>query len=198
MASASPRRADLLKMLGFTFDRLPADIPENPDEGESPAGYVERLAREKATSVAALRPEALVLAGDTVVVLDGEILEKPSDEEDAVRMLMRLSGRSHVVLSGIAVAAPGGVLESTLERTEVTFRPFDDGTARAYAATGEPMDKAGAYGIQGFGASLVDSISGDYFTVVGLPVARLVELLERTGWRYRFGLLEMVKETVDT
>jgi septum formation protein len=190
LASASPRRADLLRMLGLSFTRLPADIPEAPFEGEDPAGYAGRLSSEKARAVAALRPDALVVAGDTIVVLDGEILEKPADEDDAVGMLLRLQGRSHVVFSGVAVAAPGGQVESAVERTEVTFRAFDEATARAYVDTGEPMDKAGAYGIQGYGATIVRSVNGDFFTVVGLPLARLAELLERVGWRYRFGGLE--------
>lgn len=187
LASASPRRAELLRMLGLTFDRVPADIPEVPADGEAPSTYVERLAREKARVVAAGRPEAIVIAGDTIVVLDGTILEKPLDDDDAVRMLLRLSGRTHTVFSGIAVSPPAAPVESLVERTDVTFRRFEIETARAYVATGEPMDKAGAYGIQGLGAALVSSVSGDFFTVVGLPVARLVELLARTGWEYRFG-----------
>lgn len=190
LASASPRRAGLLSMLGFSFSVHPAELPEEVGADETPEEHAERLAREKAEAIAADHPRALVVAGDTVVVEGGEILGKPSDPTRAREMLLRLQGRTHVVVSGVAVAAPGGRTESGTMRTEVTFRPFGGAVADAYVSTGEPLDKAGAYGIQGLGASLVTGIRGDYYTVVGLPVPLLLELLERTGWRYAFGRLE--------
>src|SRR5690606_18898426 len=155
LASGSPRRAQLLTMLGLTFDVVRPDIDETWREGEPPALHVERLAREKAQAVAASRPDALVIACDTIVVLDGDVLGKPRDAEDAVHMLMRLRGRDHRVETGIAVAAPGQRLESSAEGALVRFRHFDRVTAEEYVATGEPLDKAGAYGIQGLGAALV-------------------------------------------
>lgn len=187
LASTSPRRRQLLAQLGLRFEAVPAELDESalPDERAVP--HVRRLALEKARAVAALRPDALVIAGDTVVVLDGEIVVKPEGPDDAVAMLLRLQGRTHRVETGVAVVAPGGEEAADVVGADVTFRPFDAGLARAYVATGEPLDKAGAYGIQGFGAVLVESIRGDYFAVMGLPVARLVELLGRLGWAYRFG-----------
>jgi septum formation protein len=190
LASASPRRASLLTMLGLAHEVLPADVDETLLPGEDPAAHVERLARAKAGVVAARRPDALVLGGDTVVVLDGEVLGKPVRRQDAVATLMRLSGRDHVVFSGLALVVPGGGARAAVSRTRVRFRSFDEAAARRYVGTGEPMDKAGSYGIQGFGAALVDSIDGDFFTVVGFPIPDLIRLLERAGWRYAFGSLE--------
>ncbi|MFO7894767.1 MAG: Maf family protein [Longimicrobiales bacterium] len=186
LASGSPRRRRLLEQIGLTFDVVPAAVNEAalPDEGA--AEQVERLAREKARTVAADRPDALVIAGDTVVVLDGELLGKPAHAADAVDTLLRLQGREHRVESGVAVVAPDGRLVSAVVGADVRFRPFDRALADAYVATGEPLDKAGSYGIQGRGAVLVESIRGDYFTIMGLPVARLVELLETLGYSYRF------------
>ncbi|MEK9502314.1 Maf family protein [Gaopeijia maritima] len=191
LASASPRRSDILTRLGLAHDVLAADIDEDPLPGERPGPHVERLAREKAAAVAADRPDRLVLAGDTVVVADDRILGKPADADEAVAMLMRLSGRAHEVLSGLALALPGAppALVSRADRTVVRFRDFDERWARAYVATGEPMDKAGAYGIQGAGGALVTAVEGDYTTVVGLSIAGLMELLREGGWDYRFGTL---------
>jgi septum formation protein len=177
-------------MLGLAHEVQPADVDEAPLPGEDPAAHVERLARAKAERVAADRPDALVIGGDTVVVLDGEVLGKPARRQDAVAMLMRLAGRDHIVFSGLALTAPGGATHAAVSRTRVRFRAFDEFTARRYVGTGEPMDKAGSYGIQGFGAALVDSIDGDFFTVVGFPIPDLIRLLERAGWRYAFGSLE--------
>ena len=174
-------------MLGLAHEVLSVAVPEDFNAGETPDSHVERLACEKALAGASLRPDAIVIGGDTIVVLDGEVLGKPSGSDDAVRTLLRLSGRTHVVYSGVAVAAPGGHVHAHVERTRVTFREFDDAVARAYAATGEPLDKAGAYGIQGKGAALVSGIEGDYYNVVGLPVAGLLALLARAGWHYTFG-----------
>lgn len=191
LASASPRRSDILTRLGLAHDVLAADIDESPLPGERPGPHVERLAREKAAAVATDRPDRLVLAGDTVVVADDRILGKPADADEAVAMLMRLSGRAHDVLSGLALALPGAppTLVSRADRTVVRFRDFDERWARAYVATGEPMDKAGAYGIQGAGGALVTAVEGDYTTVVGLSIAGLMELLREGGWDYRFGTL---------
>lgn len=189
LASQSPRRAELIGRLGLSFETVPADIDESYLLGESPPVHAERLAREKALAIAANRPEALVVGSDTIVVIDGDVLGKPRDAEHAVAMLRRLSGREHEVCTGIAVAH-GGRVESGLERVRVRFRALDERACREYVATGEPMDKAGAYGIQGFGSALVEGIEGDYFAVMGLPVARMLGLVERFGWRYGFGRLE--------
>lgn len=206
LASQSPRRAQLLSMLGLDFEVLPADIDESFRPGEWPAAHARRLAEEKALRVAAARPHAVVIGSDTVVVLDDEVLGKPADEAEAVRMLMRLQGRAHRVESGIAVVgrAPLGgppasapavetVLRSGVEGVDVHFRPFDEETARRYVATGEPLDKAGAYGIQGRGATLVERIDGDFFAVVGLPIVRMLSLLREIGWCYNFRGLEPVR-----
>jgi septum formation protein len=189
LASQSPRRAELIARLGLEFDVQPADIDERYRPGETPPEHAERLAREKAEKVAATHPHALVVGSDTIVVIDGDVLGKPRDRAQAVEMLTRLSGRDHEVCTGVAVAMNGRV-ESGLERVRVRFRTLDRAACEAYAATGEPMDKAGAYGIQGFGSAIVESIEGDYFAVMGLPVVRMLGLIERFGWRYGFGTLE--------
>jgi septum formation protein len=189
LASASPRRADLLRQLGLEPEVRPAHVDESYLGGESPRQHVERLARTKAETVAAEAGAALVIGGDTVVVRDDHVLGKPVDDAEAVSMLLSLAGRSHEVLSGVAVAGPHGVV-GAVGRAEVRFRAFDRALAEAYVASGEPRDKAGAYGIQGLGAALVEEIRGDYYTVVGLPVGLLIELLGRAGWRYAFGSLE--------
>jgi septum formation protein len=187
LASMSPRRRELLEQVGLRFDVSPADVDEAALPGEDAIRHVERLALEKARVVAARRPDAVVLAGDTVVVVDGEILVKPRDAADAVDMLLRLQGRTHRVETGIAMVAPGGVELLEVVGADVRFRAFDREFATAYVATGEPMDKAGAYGIQGYGAVLVEGVDGDFFAVVGLPVARVVGMLETLGWGYGFG-----------
>lgn len=186
LASQSPRRAELMRMLGFEFDVLPADVDETYSNNESGPQHAERLAREKAERVAQSHPKAIVIGSDTVVVLDIHVLGKPKSKEEAVEMLMRLQGRVHQVTTGIAVAVPGQKLRHAVEIVQVKFRHFGRDTAAAYVATGEPMDKAGAYGIQGFGASLVEWVRGDYFAVMGLPVQRLISLLEAGGWKYDF------------
>lgn len=186
LASQSPRRADLLVMLGLTFEVDAATIVEDVLEGEDPNTHVLRLAAEKARVVAARRPDALVIAGDTVVIRDDEILGKPRDADDAVAMLTSLAGRHHEVVSALALAEPSGRVHSGVSRTVVRFRAFDHDEARSYVATGEPMDKAGAYGIQGLGAVLVDSVEGDFFTVMGLPLPLLVRMLRDAGVPYTF------------
>ncbi len=186
LASASPRRSDCLRMLGLSFTVHPSEVEETVRPEESAGAHVERLARDKATAVASSRPGAVVLGGDTVVTLDGEILGKPSGPEDARAMLLRLAGRTHSVASGLALALPSGEVLSGVSTTEVTFRPLSPEFVHAYVATGECLDKAGAYGIQGLGAALVTEIRGDYYSVVGLPVALLLRLLEESGWEYAF------------
>lgn len=181
LASASPRRRQLLEMLGIQATVLPSLVPEVRIAGERPVPYAERLARAKALSV----PGAFVLAADTIVVLGDDVLEKPASPADAVGMLMRLSGRTHEVVTAVALAHHGDVRGRT-DITKVKFRAFTEDYAQAYVATGEPMDKAGAYGIQGYGAALVERIQGDFFGVMGLPVRLVLELLEERGVPYRF------------
>lgn len=185
LASQSPRRRELLALVGIDHEVLPADINEDVRAGEQAVPYTERLAREKAAAIAAKHSEAYVIAADTTVVVDGDILGKPVDQADARAMVKRLSGRSHTVCTGIAVAH-GGRIESAVEQVEVTFRSLSDAEIAAYVETGEPMDKAGAYGIQGWGATIVERVDGDYFSVMGLGLRRLVELFERHGVRYGF------------
>lgn len=175
--------------MGLSFQVIPSHIPEGVLEGESPEIHAQRLALEKAREVWSDHQGSLVVAGDTVVVLDGEILGKPADAEEGVAMLMALSGRTHTVVSGLAVAFPNGTTQAGVMNTEVTFSAFDEATALAYVDTGEPMDKAGAYGIQGLGSTLVKEISGDYHTVVGLPIPLFLDLLRSGGWQYEFGAL---------
>jgi septum formation protein len=186
LASRSARRAELLKRLGLEFEIVPADVDETYIDHEMPAAHAERLAREKAITVAHEHPGALVIGSDTIVIVDSDVLGKPRDSAEAVRMLRRLSGREHEVFTGVAVARDSLVL-SALERVTVRFRHLDHAECEEYVATGEPLDKAGAYGIQGFGSALVQSIRGDYFAVMGLPVVRTLSLLNRAGWRFAFG-----------
>jgi septum formation protein len=188
LASASPRRRQLLDLVGIAHEVLPADIDESARDGEEAAAYVERLARGKGATIAARHPEAVVIAADTTVVIDGLVLGKPRDAAEAARMLARLSGQTHVVLTAVAVVR-GAAMRSGVESVRVTFRPLAPEQIASYIATGEPMDKAGAYGIQGFGATLVERIDGDYFAVMGLALGRLVELLATVGVRYDFGSL---------
>ena len=188
LASSSPRRRELHALIGIGHEVRPADIDETVLPGERPTEHAERLARTKASVVAARFPRALVVGSDTIVVVDDEILGKPRDEGEAARMLRRLSGRRHTVHTAVAVARDGSI-ESGVERVEVTFRPLDDDEITRYIATREPMDKAGAYGIQGFGATIVERIEGDYFAVMGLALRRMVGLMERLGVRYEFGRL---------
>jgi septum formation protein len=183
LASASPRRRELLTLVGIAHQVHPADVDERVHTGEAPAHYVDRLAREKAAVIAAQQPAALVIAADTTVVLDGAILGKPESVEEAESMLRALSGRSHVVYTGIAVHR-GARIVSGVDHVLVTMRALTDDEIRAYVATGEPMDKAGAYGIQGYGATIVTRIEGDFFAVMGLGLATLVRLLDGVGARY--------------
>ena len=185
LASQSPRRSQLLQMIGLRFDVCPADVDETYRPGEDPSAHAERLAREKAWKVGQDRPDAIVIGSDTVVILDGEVLGKPATTDEAVATLMKLQGRRHTVATGIALCTHG-VLSSGVERVSVEFTAFDEGRARAYAETGEPMDKAGAYGIQGYGATIVQRIDGDFFAVMGFPLVRFIDMLRAIGWEYDF------------
>lgn len=185
LASASPRRSQLLTLIGLAHDVVPADVDETVRAGEAPLAYVERLAREKAAVVAAKQPDAIVVAADTTVVLGDDILGKPADAREAEAMVARLAGHTHEVCTGIAVACDTRLV-SAVERVAVTFRALTPAEIRAYVATGEPLDKAGAYGIQGYGATIVDRIDGDYFSVMGLGLRRLVMLLSAVGVTYEF------------
>lgn len=187
LASASPRRADLLAQVGLSFEVRVSNVPEEADEtGRDAAEVAGAHAREKALAIARELPERLVLGADTVVVLEGEVLGKPTDAEQARGMLGRLSGREHEVITAVALALNDGrgtrVLDEHAERTRVRFRALSAAEIEAYVATGEPLDKAGAYGIQGRGALLVRAIEGCYFTVVGLPLSSTWEMLVRLGW----------------
>jgi septum formation protein len=188
LASTSPRRLSILRQLGLDPEVRPASLVEQLEPGEGPPEHVERLARAKAELVALDVPDALVVGGDTIVLRDERVLGKPESDRQAVQMLMSLAGRSHEVLSGLALAGEHGVV-SGVRSTTVRFRDFDADVARRYVATGEPLDKAGGYGIQGFGAALVEGIEGDYYSVVGFPVGLFLELLEQAGWQYGFGSL---------
>jgi len=185
LASQSPRRTDLLDLIGVAHDVKAANVDESYVGGEQPEAHAERLARAKAESIAAGLSESLVIAADTIVVIDGKVLGKPKDATDAARMLKMLSGRRHVVMTAVAVAYRGQTV-SNIERVSVNFRELGEDEIERYIATGEPMDKAGAYGIQGYGATIVRRIEGDYFAVMGLSLVRLVELLVQIGVRYTF------------
>jgi septum formation protein len=189
LASQSPRRAELMRMLNLKFEIKPADIDESYLKHEAPPAHAQRLAKEKALVIAEKHPKALVVGSDTVVVVDRSVLGKPKSDAEGVAMLMRLQGRVHRVATGIAVAQGEKHVAET-ELVRVKFRAFDEATARAYVDTGEPMDKAGAYGIQGYGASLVEWVHGDYFAVMGLPVQRMIRMFGQLGWHYNFSGLE--------
>ena len=188
LASQSPRRRELLTLVGLAHEVRPADVDETPHADELPVPHAERLARAKAETLACRERDAVVVAADTIVVIDDLILGKPGDAAEAGAMLRRLAGRTHTVFTAVAVAR-GGRTVSGVEEVRVTFRALDDAEIAAYVATGEPMDKAGSYGIQGFGATIVERIEGDYFAVMGLPLVRLVGLLGEVGLRYEFGVL---------
>jgi len=192
LASGSPRRAAVLGLLGLSHAIVAADTDESYLAGETPSDHVERLARAKALAGALVEPSALVVAGDTVVVDGGRVLGKPRTVDEAAAMVASLSGKTHEVYSGLALVGDHGTV-SAVGRASVRFRRFDPAAARRYADTGEPADKAGAYGIQGLGAALVDAVDGDYYCVVGFPVGVFLDLLGRAGWRYDFGTLTRMR-----
>ncbi len=187
LASASPRRRELLTQAGYIFSVEAADIDETLRAGEEPSAYVARLAQEKAAAIFARHRDEpmhgaaplLVLGADTTVVCDGESLAKPVDAADAARMLRRLSSRDHAVLTGLAITSSAGMV-SDVESTTVTFSAIPEEELAAYCATSEPLDKAGAYGIQGYAARWIPRIEGCYFNVMGLPISRVVELIANT------------------
>ena len=189
LASASPRRRELLTLVGIEHVVVPSHLDETMHPGEQPASHARRLAIEKATAIAASHRDAVVIGADTVVVLDGRVLGKPATPEVARDMLRALSGRTHTVITAVAVSHAGRTAEGA-EEVAVTFRRLADDEIDAYVATREGMDKAGAYGIQGFGATIVERIDGDFFAVMGLPLVRLIALLGELGLRYRFGNVE--------
>jgi septum formation protein len=185
LASSSPRRRQLLEMMRVPFRTIVPDVDEAILSGEDPARYVERLARAKARAVVAQAPGEIVLAADTTVVLDGDVFAKPEDPADAVRMLGRLQGRTHQVMTAVAVGRDER-LEHALDVSAVTFRPATAEMLTDYVSTGEPLDKAGAYAIQGLGALLIERVDGDLFGVMGLPLRLAMDLLGRFGRPYRF------------
>lgn len=187
LASGSPRRRSVLAALGLEFDVRPPDLAEQLRAGKSAAEAARRLAEEKAAAVEAAADE-LVLAADTIVALDGRLLGKPAHAGEAAAMLAGLAGRAHTVVTGIALRRAGDRW-SSVARTEVIFRPLKRAEIDAYVATGEPLDKAGAYGIQGYGAALVERIEGDFYNVMGLPIPALLELLGKAGYRYEYGVI---------
>jgi len=172
-------------MLRIPFRVIPPDVDEHVLPGETPDAYVTRLSRAKAQAVLARAPGEVILAADTTVVLHGTIFEKPTSPANAVEMLQQLQGQTHEVLTAVAVAADGR-LEQALDVSRVTFRPSDRRTLEEYVATGEPLDKAGAYAIQGLGAPLIERVEGDFFGVMGLPLRLALDLLARFGRPYRF------------
>jgi septum formation protein len=182
LASASPRRQELLRNAAIPFEVQPADIDEAPLVGEPPRECAERLAREKAITVSRKRPHEYVLGADTIVVIDETILGKPRDAADAARMLRLLSGRTHEVITGVCIFDPlTGDTEQASETTRVRMGEISDDEIRDYVATGEPMDKAGAYAIQGIASRWIPRIEGDYSNVVGLPVALVYGMLKKRG-----------------
>jgi len=177
LASASPRRAELLRAAGIDFDVRPADIDETIQLGETPESYVRRLAETKARVVHERDGDQTVLAADTVVVVDGEILGKPADEADAIRMLRLLSGRRHDVLTAVSIFHPGQIVDTRVDTTTVEFCSLADAEVEWYVGTGEPMDKAGAYAVQGLASRFVLRVEGSYSNVVGLPIALVYQML---------------------
>jgi len=181
LASASPRRAELLRAAGFEFEVYPVEVDERLQPGERPDRAAARLAETKARSAAAHRPGAVVLGADTIVVIDGEAMGKPADDRDAKRMLRRLSGRTHEVLTGVSIASSGRFL-TRVETTRVTMSEMTEEEIDWYVATGEPRDKAGAYAVQGLASRFVSGIDGSYSNVVGLPVSVVYTLIRPLGY----------------
>ena len=191
LASASPRRQELLRNAGIPFVVRPTDIPEVPQEGEAPRAFAERLAREKALAVFREHPDDFILGADTIVVVDAQVLGKPRDGADAARMLRLLSGRRHQVMTGVCLVGTQlgtenwklgtGFEDIRSETSLVTMDALTDDDIRAYVSTGEPMDKAGAYAIQGRASRWVSRIEGDYFNVMGLPVSLVYKMLRERG-----------------
>jgi len=183
LASISPRRAELLRGIGLEFDVVSSNVPEWPHPGESPRDYITRVAHAKVMTVASSLDSGLVIGADTTVVIDDEILEKPRDDQDAARMIQKLSGKWHVVLTAVSVYDVQSQKEAVgLEETKVEFARLTDQEIDWYVGTGEPMDKAGAYGIQGYGGLFVERIAGNYYNVVGLPLPLVYRLCSQLGY----------------
>lgn len=183
LASSSPRRQALLREAGIAYESHPPHVPEERADGEAPVAYARRLAEEKAQAVARQFPKRYVLGADTIVLVEHEVLEKPRDADDAARMLRMLSGRGHSVTTAVSLVNPGGKSDTRCATTQVFFRVVEDGEIAKYIAGGEPMDKAGAYAIQGGAAQWVQRIEGEYSNVVGLPLALVREMLRANGFR---------------
>lgn len=178
LASGSPRRSEIMQSVGWGFTKAPPDIDESQRDNESPSDYVLRLAREKAEAVADSHPGELILAADTTVVIDDEIIGKPVDEEDARRMIRMLSARWHEVLTGVAIAK-NGTTEVGLQSTRVKFAPLSDEEVNFLVAKGDPLDKAGAYAVQAQAALFIEAIDGDYWNVVGLPISLVYRMVRK-------------------
>lgn len=182
LASASPRRRELLASIGLDFEVKPSHVPEVYQEGEAPEEYVARLSREKAQALASEHSDRWVIAADTTVLLGDELLEKPVDKADAARMLATIAGKTHIVYTGVTLQNLGRDHHDTrVAESEVRMLPLSPEEIEWYVATGEPLDKAGAYAVQGIGAMFIDSIHGSYTNVVGLPLATLFQMLKRAG-----------------
>jgi septum formation protein len=182
LASQSPRRRELLASVGLDFDVIPSAVPEERAAGESPEEYVARLSREKAVAIAQAHHERWIIAADTTVLLDDQLLEKPAGVDDAKRMLATISGRTHVVYTGVTLLnAARAYSDTRIAESEVRVARLTEHEIDWYARTGEGLDKAGAYAVQGIGAMFIDSVHGSYTNVVGLPLALLYEMLKRAG-----------------
>lgn len=182
LASASPRRRELLESIRIPFEVMPSDVPEVRSEGESPEEYVARLSREKAAAIASQHPTRWVLAADTTVLLGDQLLEKPLNRADAVRMLSAVCGRTHTVYTGVTLLNLATRYHDTrVAESEVRMLPLADCDIEWYVETGEPLDKAGSYAVQGIGAMFIESVHGSYTNVVGLPLALLFQMLRKAG-----------------
>lgn len=180
LASASPRRKELLTSIGVDFEVIPSHVPEVHEAGEAPEEYVARLSRDKAQAISTAHPSRWVIAADTTVLLGDQLLEKPVDAADAARMLATIQGQTHVVYTGVTLQN-GEYRDTRVAESEVRMLPLSASDVEWYVRTGEPLDKAGAYAVQGIGAMFIDSIHGSYTNVVGLPLATLFLMLRRAG-----------------
>jgi septum formation protein len=182
LASSSPRRRELLASVGIDFEVVPSNVPEHHQPGEAPEEYVARLSRDKAAAIAQRHPARWIIAADTTVLLGDQLLEKPADPADAARMLSAIAGKTHVVYTGVTLQnLDNGHRDTRVAESEVRMLPLDGNDIEWYVATGEPLDKAGAYAVQGIGAMFIDSIHGSYTNVVGLPLALLFQMLRKAG-----------------
>ena len=182
LASSSPRRRELLSSVGLDFEVIPSHVPEEHQAGEAPEEYVARLSRDKARAIASQQRERWVIAADTTVLLGDQLLEKPTGRDDAIRMLQTIAGQTHIVYSGVTLEnASRNYSDTRVAESEVRMLPLSRADIEWYVDTGEPMDKAGAYAVQGVGAMFIDSIHGSYTNVVGLPLALLFQMLRKAG-----------------